>query len=528
MANRYQVVMVGGGPVGVALALDLGLRGISCAVVERFMTPQRIPKGQGLTQRTLEHFYFWGIDRELRAAIIRPKGYPIGNITAYRDLMSEYWYRPPGREVVRDYYFQDNERLPQYLMEGVLRNRLQDCPQVDTYFGWRGDTVDQDDTTARVTITKSDTGERQVLEADFIVGTDGARSTVREQLGIDRGGADYDTRMVLAVLRSRQLNDGLKRFPECTTYRVLHPDLKGYWKFFGRVNADESFFFHAPVNKDTTPDNFDFHGQVQEAAGFKFDCEFDHVGFWDLRIAVASRYRQGRVLIAGDAAHSHPPYGGFGLNSGLEDATNLGWKLAAVLNGWGADVLLDSYGEERRPIFVETGEAMIAGGIEKDRKFLETYSPEKNKAEFEQAWKAMSTAAGQQQQSYEPHYEGSRVLFGPPNGVCSIHGKYSYEAHAGHHLTPQELSSGRNVYEELGSEFTLLAFGDQDRAVKAFEEAAAVQNIPLKLVKDSYADRRTEYKAQLILVRPDQYTVWTGDDAPADAGAILRRVTGRG
>jgi 4-hydroxyisophthalate hydroxylase len=527
MAQRYQVVMVGGGPVGVALAVDLGLRGISCAVVERFQTPQRIPKGQGLTQRTLEHFYFWGIEEQLRAAKIRPAGYPIGNITAYRDLMSEYWYRPPGREVVRDYYFQDNERLPQYLMEGVLRTRLRDCPEVDTYFGWRGESAEQDEQSARVTIVKSDTGERQVLETDYVVGTDGAHSTVREQLGIGRDGADYDTRMVLAVLRSRQLNEGLKRFPECTTYRVLHPDLRGYWKFFGRVDADESFFFHAPVNKDTTTENFDFHGLVQGAAGFEFDCEFDHVGFWDLRIAVADRYREGRIFIAGDAAHSHPPYGGFGLNSGLEDATNLGWKLAATLAGWGSESLLDSYGQERRPIFVETGAAVIAGGIDKDRAFLERYSPEKDRAEFEREWQAQSEDAARQQQSYEPHYEGSSVMFGPPNGVCSIHGKYSYEAHAGHHLTPQTLSNGRNVYEELGSGFTLLAFGDQDQSTEAFQQAAKAEHVPLKVVRDSYADGRTAYKAPLILVRPDQYVVWTADGPPPDASGILRKVTGR-
>ena len=118
-------------------------------------------------------------------------------------------------------------------------------------------------------------------------------------------------------------------------------------------------------------------------------------------------------------------------------------------------------------------------------------------------------------------------MFGPPNGVCSIHGKYSYEAHAGHHLTPRELSSGRNVFEELGNGFTLLAFGDQDPAVRAFQQAATSQSVPLKIVQDSYADGRTEYKAPLILVRPDQYTVWTGTEAPADAAAILQRVTGR-
>ena len=158
---------------------------------------------------------------------------------------------------------------------------------------------------------------------------------VREQLGIDRGGADFDQRMVLAVFRSRELHEGLERFPERTTYRVLRPELAGYWQFFGRVDVGEGWFFHAPVPRETTPDNYDFLGLMQDAAGFQFAASFDHVGFWDLRIAVASRYRADRVFIAGDACHSHPPYGGFGLNSGLEDVANLGWKLAAVLQGLG-------------------------------------------------------------------------------------------------------------------------------------------------------------------------------------------------
>src|SRR4030081_3599162 len=116
MSERYQVIIVGGGPVGMGLAVDLGLRGISCALVERHRTPQRIPKGQNLTQRTLEHFYFWGIVDALRAARVMPPGYPIGEVTAFGNLMSEYWHAPAGRELVRPYYFQANERMPQYRM----------------------------------------------------------------------------------------------------------------------------------------------------------------------------------------------------------------------------------------------------------------------------------------------------------------------------------------------------------------------------------------------------------------------------
>ncbi len=124
MNKRYQVVIVGGGPVGVALAVELGQRGISCALVERRLEPQRIPKGQNLTQRSVEHFYFWGVADKLRAARLLPPAYPMSGIVAYRDLNNEYWYAPPLREIVNSYYFQNNERLPQYQGEYVLRARM--------------------------------------------------------------------------------------------------------------------------------------------------------------------------------------------------------------------------------------------------------------------------------------------------------------------------------------------------------------------------------------------------------------------
>src|SRR5438552_3531043 len=143
MNQRFQVIIVGGGPVGVALAVDLGLRGISTALVERHLTPQRIPKGQSLTQRTLEHFYFWGIEDQLRAARVLPAGYPIGSITAYGSLMGDYWFGPDTRERISNYYFTKNERLPQYLTEEVLRRRAAELPHVDCLFGQTATTVEQ-------------------------------------------------------------------------------------------------------------------------------------------------------------------------------------------------------------------------------------------------------------------------------------------------------------------------------------------------------------------------------------------------
>ena len=507
--------------------MDLGLRGISCALVERRTALQNIPKGQNLTPRTLEHFYFWGIADALRAERIMPKGYPIAGLTAYGNLMSEYWYVVPQRELVRKFYFEDVERLPQYLTEKVLRARMAELPSVTNFFGWTADAVEQDATGVRAIVTESNGTRREVLEGDYLVGCDGAHSLVRAQAGIERGGVDFDQVMVLAVFRSRELHEALGRFPERGTFNVVDPQAKGYWHFFGRVDVGESFFFHAPVPADTTKDNYDFLGLIQRVAGFPVKVEFDYVGFWDLRVSVADTYQVGRVLIAGDAAHSHPPYGGYGLNSGLEDATNLGWKLAARLHGWGGPELIASYSEERRPIFKETGEDFIAAGIEETAAWLELHNLERDRADFEAAWAQRKAQAGRNIVSYEPNYEGSPVIAGPPGGKSSAHGTHTWSARAGHHLAPQPLSSGKNVYEELGSGFTLLAFGADDADVRTFEAAAAAAGVPFHVVRDNYEGEREAYEARLVLARPDQFVAWTGSHAPADVAALFAQLTGQ-
>jgi 2-polyprenyl-6-methoxyphenol hydroxylase-like FAD-dependent oxidoreductase len=526
MNGRYQVIVVGGGPVGVALSIDLAERGISCAVIERRTELSRIPKGQNLTQRTMEHFRFWGLAEQLRAARTMPPNHPIGNVIAYGNLRGEFWHAPAGREQVAAYFLERNERLPQYRTEEVLRRRMEELDRVDAWFGWTATTVGQDHEGVRVTMVRA--GEQQTLEADYVVGCDGGRSIVAEQGGMKRSGTEFDQVVALAVFRSRDLDRILDRFPPRSTYRVMAPYLKGYWAFLGRIDAEGNWFFHAPLPEGSTPADVDVNQLLHKAVGAEFPYDLEHLGFWDLSVKVAREYRSGRAFIAGDAAHTHPPYGGFGLNNGLEDAVNLSWKLAAVLKGWGGEGLLDSYSPEREGVFRDIGQNIIAAQIEREGAFVERWSPDRDRAAFEAAFAEIVSVDGAiAVKDYEPHYEGSAIVAGPPGATISAHGEHSFRARAGHHLAPQPLSSGQNVLDALGRGFALLAFDDPGSAVTAFERAAAGIGMPLTVVADTLADGRAEYGSRLVLVRPDQHVAWAGDVPPDDLDGLIRMVAGR-
>ena len=529
-SREAQVVIVGGGPVGMGLAIELGQRGVDCIVVERYEQPQRMPKGQNLTQRTMEHFHFWGAENALRTARTIPPEYGIGGLTAYGTLLGPYTYDWLQRDLVQPYYFKRNERLPQYATEGVLRHRVSELPAVQTRYGWRAESVTQDVGGVHVEISPRSEGVRQTLHAAYVVGCDGSRSITREQAGIEQTQSDHDRLMVLLVLRSKQLHKLLERYPGKSYYNVLHPDLQGYWKFFGRVDLGTTWFFHAPVPPGTTRDNFDFSSYLQRAVGAEFDIELEHIGFWDLRFALADTYRAGRVFIAGDAAHSHPPYGGYGLNSGFEDARNLGWKLAATLQGWGGRSLLGSYDTERQPVFASTIRDFIAKAIAEDSVFLRTFAPEKDRGAFERAWSARAGGAAGEVHSFEPNYEGSPIVLGAFDGARaggSAFGSHSLEARAGHHLAPARLSNGRDVYDELGAHFTLLGIGVDPTVLSAFRRAADELSLPLTVIADTFEGARMRYHARLVLVRPDQFVAWSTHEVEAmDPLHVLKRATG--
>jgi hypothetical protein len=176
-------------------------------------------------------------------------------------------------------------------------------------------------------------------------------------------------------------------------------------------------------------------------------------------------------------------------------------------------------------VFASTAGDFIEKAIENDRSFLAKFDPTSDKVAFEAEWTARSTGTRSEVNSFEPNYEGSSIVAGPPGAICSAIGSHQFAARAGHHLAPRQLTSGRNVFEELGEGFTLLDFGAPEAAA-AIRHAADASGVPLKPVEDNSAEAREFYQAALVLVRPDQFVAWASDGNVIDAESIIRRVVG--
>jgi len=516
--KSYDVIISGGGPVGLGLAIDLGQRGVRVAVFEKHHQPSPIPKGQNLTQRTMEHMVAWGVEPEIRAAKTIPKGVGIGGLTAYGTLFSGHHYDWYNRASVAPYYHAENERLPQYATETVLRARIDQLESIDFWSGWTVDQVDQSADSVTVSIQDGDRVEH--ISARYLVGCDGPRSNTRRRGAFSETVQDHDREMVLIVFESPEFFELIKVFKDKQFYNVLDPELDGYWKFFGLVEWQKSFFFHAPIPKDADRDSFDFKTFICQAIGKDVALSLTHVGFWDLRISSVDSYQDGRVFLAGDAAHSHPPYGGYGINTGFEDARNLGWKLAAKLAGWAGENLLASYSEERAPVFASTANDFIDRFIRDDREFLANFAPDTDKAAFDVAWqKRAVSGASKGISTFAPHYGSSPITVGGDRVPTSAVGQHELTARPGRHFPPQTMVDSSQTTDHLGQGFTLFQFGAGDDLVKSFQLAAQKLDIPLALVQDAGALAKS-FGDEFVLVRPDGFAAWVGNNCQNPRGVL--------
>jgi 2-polyprenyl-6-methoxyphenol hydroxylase-like FAD-dependent oxidoreductase len=523
------VLIAGGGPVGLALATELGLRGIECLLVEKRDGVLSVPKMSQVSTRNMEFCRRWGIAEAVKNAVWKPSHaldfVYLTSLTGFelsRQRVPSYAtrgslaYSPEGPT-----------HCPQIYFDPILATKAKSLPGVAVRYNTAlaGFTQDADGVTATLA---DDSGREETLRAAYLVGCDGAGGMVREALEIPLAGRGTIARSINIFFRSPTLceihDKGWARF-----YRNV--DETGSW---GELIAiDGEALWRLTVFDDKSED-FDPAGYLRRCAGREFEFEILSAQPWDRRDYVAEEYGRGRVFIAGDSAHQCSPTGGMGMHTGVEEAVNLAWKLEAVLKGWGGDRLLASYGKERRPIAhrnveLSTQSYMNIASIPAVAHVCDD-GPDGDAARAEFTRRMNDT----QFYSVVDHfkvlyaYEDSPVCVsdGTPTPGDSV--SYAPSARPGTRAPHAWLEDGRSTIDLFGDGFVLLRLGPVAPEGGALLKAAKARGMPLRVERIVGAEIAAMYEQPLVLVRPDGHVAWRGADASADAGAVIDRVRGAG
>jgi len=375
----------------------------------------------------------------------------------------------------------------------------------------------------------------ETIESGFMVGADGGASPVREQLGIGMNGnpaLTYTTNVMFRCADFPALHDKGKG------YRFIFIGPEGVWLTIVAVNGGDRFrmsIVGTPQKIDHS--EADIRAALTRAMGRDFDYEILSVMRWVRRELVADRYGIGRVFIAGDAAHLMSPTGGFGMNTGIGDAVDLGWKLEAVVKGWGGAELLRSYEAERRPV----GLRNVAEASRNLGRMLATRQRLPGPLVFEPGaagdaerkeygdwfaaimrneWFANGVMLGYR-------YDTSPIVWpdgtpAPPDEAAT----YTQTARPGARAPHVWLADGRSTLDLYGRGFTLLRLGQNAPATDNIQRAAAERGVPLTSVAIMEPNVLAAYEHRLVLVRPDGHVAWRGDDEPADSAALIDVVCG--
>jgi len=493
------------------------------------------PRAKLTNVRAKELLRRWGVAEKLRRASPLPPDHPSDIVFATRlngYTLARFEDAFHCSRTRSDLYSEPGQWVPQYTLEEVLRQHAAGLAGVDIRFDCRLDTLSQDRAGVSAVVQDVKTGARSTLRARFVVGADGARSTVRALLGIGMEGDGALAPNLNLIFRAPALA-GLHDKGPAVMYWMVNRELPAY---FGPLDRDGLWFLIAPRLPDgVDPGGLDGREVVRRSSGMRCDVEIVRADPWTAHRLIAERYGEGRVFLAGDACHLHPPSGGHGMNMGIADAADLGWKLAATLQGWGGPRLLETYEIERKPLhqrvireavenYVLTGDRLARDGIEEP-------GPEGDRARKEvgrlilegklHEFRSLGVVLGgcyRDSPAIIP--DGSQ----PPREQVA---EYEPSASPGCLAPHFWMQDGSSLYDHFGAGFTLLAEREAPPdEISQLEHAAAQCGVPLKVLAPADAKFAALYQARFALVRPDQHVAWRGDRLPQDCLDLIDRVRG--
>jgi 2-polyprenyl-6-methoxyphenol hydroxylase-like FAD-dependent oxidoreductase len=535
MKEHVPVLIVGAGPVGLALAGDLGWRGIPCMLIEKTDGVIEQPKMDLVGVRTAEICRRWGIADWLRDAPY-PGDYPQDYVYLTALNGYELGREPfPGRafEICPPQSPQKRERVPQDMFDPILRRFATSFAHVTLRYQTELVAFEEKPDGVEATLRDSVTGDTGKISADHLVGTDGGASTTRELAGIRMSGnpaLTYTTNVLFRCADFPSLHDKGK------AYRFIFIGPEGVWLTIVAVNGGDRFRMSIVGSPEkVSHSETDIRQALRRAMDREFDYEILSVMRWVRRELVADHFAIGRVFIAGDAAHLMSPTGGLGMNTGIQDAADLGWKLEAVWRGWGGDKLLASYEAERRPVAIRN----VTESSRNLQRMLSTRArrppPEIFQSDGEAARKEYGARFAQTMRHewfMNGFHLGYRYDESPivcPDGTLAPPWEtstYTQTARPGARAPHVWLSAGRSTLDLFGRGFVLLRLGADAADASPFVSAAARRGVPLQVVDLDAADVLAAYQAKLVLVRPDGHVAWRGHEAPQDTLAVIDRIRG--
>ena len=535
------VLIVGAGPVGLILAIDLGRRGIRCTLVEKKPAPEFLPKMERCNARTMEIFRRMGLADQVRSAGLAsdvPMDVYVAIALNQPPLLRLPY--PSVSEARARIAACDNGSLPlepyqlisQYTLEPLLKAEAEQLASVTVRFDCEFLSLSQaaDSVTASV---RAGGGAVAEITAHYVVGCDGGASAVRRQLGIQLRGEGNLLQLCQALYH-------------CPALFEMMPigGGPGHGRHFHIADSQSTFLIMQDSTKHWTlhaavehPD--DMGAQFERTVGVPVPYEMLHASPWKLNLLLAERYQAGRVFLAGDAAHLVIPTGGLGMNTGVGDAADLGWKLAAMVHGWGGPNLLASYEIERRQVGDRALGASRHAWLGRRtwraqfRPNIRDATPDGQRSREDVA----RVASVEQRKSNEMlgaelgyRYVGSPIIHEEPGGPEHLFREYVPTTWPGArlpHVWLRSPSDGQVATQDLiGDAYTLLRLGATRADLSELEGSMRALGAPWQTLTIDSGAARDVYGFDLILLRPDMHIVWRGNTAPPDPARLAALATG--